>query len=270
MKVINKTTIIFILLLVGLSPVLNASAQTLTGTVYSRPSDKPTIDGYLNDPEWSNGITQEFEMHNHFNASDIIDLEVVSIYNEPNHLYFGFSFIDDNYVGSEIFVIFLKVNNSANLVQFNTPLIPYLTNGNDAKAMWISNGTEDCYTEFNDFNAYFDFNHGGDNNFESTTHIDSNDLVTIELDMLFHTLDIPEAHDIEITVGDKIEIFFWYLDNTGYYSGYLFNSTEYEYGILDVGGLPPTNDLGFTTSALLLSIVSVNLMVIFIAKKMKK
>ncbi|MHA1125213.1 MAG: hypothetical protein ACTSO7_04390 [Candidatus Heimdallarchaeota archaeon] len=156
---------------------------------------------------------------------------------------------------------------------FHDPYTPYIRNDNDAKGIFLgSNSTIDCYTDFDDFNAYFDSNRGGDNNCVAKCHVDLGEKVTVEYDILFQTADIPEAYDFDIDVGDTIEVIFWYLDNTGYYSGYLYNSTEFEYGIVDVGGLPPvtTPSIGLSTTAMILSVFSVNLFVLLIAKKKKK
>ncbi|MHA1502414.1 MAG: hypothetical protein ACTSSB_11240 [Candidatus Heimdallarchaeota archaeon] len=270
MKFKNTIVITFLILVIGISPFINVNAKTLAGTLYSRPSEEPIIDGYLNDAAWSNGISQGFTLYNHANVTDIIQIEVMSIYSEFNHITFGISIYDDNFIGNELLVIFFSNNASIDLVQFHDPLTPYLEDGNDAKGMYIgTNSTFDCYTDYEVFDAYFDFNVGGD---EAKSHIESSELVTMELDMLFQSADVPLAYDVEIDVGDEIEIFFWYLDNAGYYSGYLYNTTDYEYGILNVGGLPPTSSssINLTTTALILSVVSVNLLVILIAKKKKK
>jgi len=137
MKFVNKIAIIaFFVVLIGFTPVLNANAKILTGTIYSQLSDKPIVDGYLNDPEWSNAITESYTMYSHTNQSDTMALEVKSIYSDFNSISYGFTVYDDNFIGAEVFVIFIKVNESADLVQFNG-LNPYLENGNDAKGIFL-------------------------------------------------------------------------------------------------------------------------------------
>lgn len=271
MRLLKKTAvIIFIILLLGVTPLINTTGKTLTGTLYARPSAKPVIDGFLNDTVWNNGIKQNYLLHPHSNSTETIELEVTAIYNDYNHLYIGFKLYDDNFVGMETFVMFFKVNNSGELVNFANPLSPYILNGNDAKAMFLgSNDPVDCFSQLSQFNAWFDTGIGGDNNMDGVCHNDSSgEFISFEFDILLHTLDIPEACDIDIGVGDKIEIFFWYLDNTNYYSGYLYNTTNYEYSILNIGGLPPK--VGLTTTAIILGVITVNLMIIFIAKRKKK
>jgi hypothetical protein len=273
MKILKKLVIIlFFILLVSSVPFINGNAKTLTGTLYSRPSSEPVIDGYLNDASWSSGIWQEFTIYKHGNVSDTMRIEVVSTYSEYDHLYFGFNLYDDNFMGTEILVMFLQKNETGDLVLFNDPLNPYLQNGNDAKGMYLGSNTSiDLFTQLNTFDAYFDdhISVGGDNNMDAKSHVESSELITIEFETLFHTTDLPICSDIDVDVGDKVNLFFWYLDNTGYYSGYIFNTTNYEYGILDIGGTPPV-DVGFTMTTILISIISVNLIVILRAKKNKK
>jgi len=133
------------------------------------------------------------------------------------------------------------------------------------------NTTYDCYTSGDTFNAWWDSNVGGDNlNCEGKCHVESGSLVTIEITMQLKTSDVTEAYDASIDVGDKLEVFFWYIDITGYYSGAKTDDTDYDYGILNVGGSPPTSGLSVTPTALLLSILAVNFIAIFIAKKKKK
>lgn len=270
-KFTKTTVIVFFIIFIGIAPILNTNAKTLAGTIYSQLGDEPIIDGFLNETAWDTCIPQEFTLYSHTNISDTLQIEVVSILSEYNHIYFGISIYDDNFVGSELFVIFFKVNEStADLVQFYNPLTPFLQNGNDAKGMYLgSNSTFDCFTQYSNFDAYFDQNVGGDTNAEAKSHIESSELVTMEMDMLRSTSDVNGTFDADIDIGDEIEIFFWYLDNTGYYSGYLFNTTDYEYGILSVGG-SPSGGVGFTTTALILGVFSVNLIVVLIAKKKKK
>ena len=272
MKFVNKIAIItFFVVLIGFTPVLNANAKILTGTIYSQLSDEPIIDGYLNDPEWDNAISQSFTMYAHLNQNDTMLIEVKSIYSDYNHITFGFTVHDTNFLGSEVFVIFFNLNDSTDLVQFSGSS-PYLENGNDAKGIFLgSNATFDCFTQLDAFNAYWDSNVGGDNsNCIGKCHVESGSIVTIEIDMLLKTTDIPQACDIEIDIGDEIEVFFWYIDNAGYYSGAKTDDTDYDVGILNVGGSPPTSGLSVTPTALLPSILAVNFMAIFIAKKKKK
>ena len=271
MKIKNTLLFSTIILLIGLTPMISVSAKSLQGTLYSRPSSAPVIDGIINEAVWDSGIKQEFKLHSHSNASDIIRLEAISIYTASNNLYIGLNLYDSAFAYSEVLVMFFKINNSGDFVQFLSPLNPYIQNGNDVKGIFLgTNATQDGFTEDSQFNGYFDSSYGGTNDMDGKCHIESSDLITIEIEIPFNTSDIPSACDMDIDVGDKFEIFFWYIDNTGYYSGYLFNTTNYEYGILDIGGSPPTKGFDIAKTTLILSTIITNIIIIAKFKKKKK
>lgn len=226
-------TISILAILIGFIPLRSTTSATSLGTAISPFGLDPTIDGTLDTAEWINSSIYYYPMYKITDQLDTMDLYFRTTYSTTN-LTFGITIYDNNTVGSELIVVIFKVNTTGDLVVINGGN-PYIENGNDAKVLYLDDTPADCYTMYSDFNAYFDSNNPGGSTDVYGEAVTTTDVkVDFEITMVLDSGDIPESRDIALEASDTIEIFFWYLDDSGYYSGYRDTDLDYDNYILEL------------------------------------
>jgi hypothetical protein len=226
-------TILILTIIIGIIPLRNAIPATNLGTAISPFGLDPTIDAKFETAEWIDSSIYYYQLYKIDNQLDTMDLYFRTTYSATN-LTFSITVYDSNTAGSELIIVYFKVNTTGDLLNINGG-DPYFENGNDAKAVWYNNYSKDCHSEFSEFNAYFDTNNpGGTDDIFGKVGITNNVKMDFEITMLLDSGDIPESYDIALEARDTVEIFFWYYDNTGYYSGYRDTDLDYNYYILEL------------------------------------
>ncbi|NHK32142.1 MAG: hypothetical protein FK730_12365 [Asgard group archaeon] len=248
------------------------NAKTQVGTIYSKESSDPTIDGVLNAAEWSEGISQDITLYDLRNQSKELELSVMSLYSIDEILYLGITIFDDT-TGLDELAIMIRVGASELISTVGTTYTDVVCNDeHDLKMMFLhNNGTDDMT-----LNAVGvgipDVNYGGNNDLEGKSHYYTDSYITTELAMPFNSSDVASANDPIIHVNDKIELFFAYKNETtaSVYSQVRINDNDYDVVILDIGGSPTPTANSLTIIATVVCLLSANVICIYTRKKLKK
>ncbi|NHJ40827.1 MAG: hypothetical protein FK731_12420 [Asgard group archaeon] len=246
------------------------NAKTHVGTIYSRESSTPTVDGVLNVAEWSEGISQDITMYEVRDQLKELELSVMSLYDVDEILYLGITIYDDT-TGLDELAILIRVSASELISTVGTTYTDVEFNADhDLKMVYLHNNVTEDLVVSGLGQGIPDGNFGGTNDITGKCHYFTDSYITVELAIPFDSSDVPAAFDPVMHVNDKIELLFLYKNETTetIYSQVRVDDDDYDYVILDIGGSPTQTANGLTIIATVVCLLSVN--AIYISKRKRQ
>ncbi|MFW9924892.1 MAG: hypothetical protein ACFFDW_16560 [Candidatus Thorarchaeota archaeon] len=196
------------LMLLVLSSSL-VSAPAVIGTLYCCTTTAGiTIDGVLKPTEWIDGKPLGVTLFDLSNQANKLDIEIMTVLDRDNQIYFGVTIPDSFIDGEEYFYIVFDDAEGTPIVADPSPEGKFGAY-HDLKVMWVHNNhTTDAYTTGVGFEWKDDISNSGVENtvgkcFHNGTHL------TIEIKTNIHTGDTA-GYDFNVAVNNSINIFLWY------------------------------------------------------------
>jgi len=212
---LNKTKI---LVTISSALILTLLATTLVvapvhvGTLYSCPADPvPTVDGSLGAIEWKEGVPLTVKLYNLAAQADTMEIEIMSLYDNDNRIYFGITYLDDKINPEDNFwMVFKSIEGDPLCFPPHNASGMYGLNHDMKFIHHYSNKTIDGYTmDTLYYNWLPDDPPGVDNGIgkchENGTH------VTIEMRFPFNSGDSLGA-DFALAVNASVEFFVGFHD----------------------------------------------------------
>jgi len=232
---LNKTKIIIVLssaLMLALLTTSLVVAPVTVGTLYSCPADPiPVIDGTLGAIEWKEGVPLSVELYNLLDQSEAMDIEIMSLYDNDNRIYFGITYLDDRINPEDyFFLIFQDAEGTA------ICLPPHDDGGSfgdnhDMKMMWLhNNGTIDQFTKGPGYNWADDVSNGGVDNGIGKCH-ENGTHVTIEIRFPFNSGDAP-GYDVSLAVNASVNMFIGFHDEDKHIDWFQIRENDNDYDLV--------------------------------------
>ena len=211
----NKTKI---LVTISSALILTLLATTLVvapvhvGTLYSCPADPvPTIDGVLDGIEWKEGVPLTVKLYNLDAQADTMDIEIMSLYDNDNRIYFGITYLDDKINPEDNFwMVFKSIEGDPLCFPPHNASGMYGLNHDMKFIHHYSNKTIDGYTMDTLYYNWLPDDPPGVDNGEGKCH-ENGTHVTIEMRFPFNSGDSLGA-DFALAVNASVEFFVGFHD----------------------------------------------------------
>ncbi len=223
--------LIIISLLVFLSmDNLNVIGNVQLGILYSTESEAPVIDGVFSSGEWAQGKPIEPLMSSSYNSSDNFTIQLMSVYDKEENIFFGITTPLFNLSYSqEIYIEFLEYGYA-------------LSDRNDVKAFDMHyNRSYDLYDHGNKYDENLVETEPitnetvyGQENTEGKCHYNETH-VTIEMMFPMNSHELTSIYDIRLFPGYDYQLHLFYNRNETYYHGYTqWDVNNYSYYLLSI------------------------------------
>ncbi len=228
-KILIALSSVFLLAFLSTTMVV---APTVVGTLYSCPADPiPVIDGVLGVSEWKEGVPLTVKLYNLVAQADTKEIEIMSLYDNDNRIYFGITYQDDRINAEDyIFLIFQDVEGT-DICYAPHSVDGGFNDGHDMKFMWLYNNlTMDAFTKGPGYNWADDVSNGGINHGVGKCH-ENGTHVTVEIRFPMNTGDTA-GFDVSLAVNGSVNMFIGYHDEDTHVDYYQVREADNNYDLI--------------------------------------
>ncbi|NHJ86076.1 MAG: hypothetical protein FK734_11485 [Asgard group archaeon] len=210
---VKKKNILFILVFVILSGAIPnlvkiSAAGVNVGTLISYEGGSPTIDGVLNESQWSLADSIDIKLYLFTSETTTMNFTLYTFNSNNEILYLGAVIPDASQI-AESFIVSFKTNSSEEFFYFPSGDLEF-GDGHDAKYyLFSSDEIIDCYTNSSSTSSYFvnDIDNGGTNNAQCKSSNNSTHSF-VEMAIPFDSGDVNGC-DLDIKNNDTIAMWLY-------------------------------------------------------------
>ncbi|NHJ32451.1 MAG: hypothetical protein FK732_06285 [Asgard group archaeon] len=209
-------------------------APSVVGTLNSCPADPvPVIDGVLGVSEWKEGVPELVELYDLDDQLETMDIEIMSLYDNDNRIYFGITYLDDKLNPEDWFFLIFRDVEGTDICAPPHNASGKFNDNHDMKFMWLYNNlTVDQFTKAPGYSWASDVSNGGADNGIGKCH-ENGTHVTIEMRFPFNTGDTL-GYDIALSLGITVKMFIGLFDGDKGIRYYQIRENDLDYDLLDL------------------------------------